>query len=61
LPGASVIVQVGDAVKAGGPLMMMHYNDETRAAEAERMIQDAYRIEDKPVTTRLPLIVQKIE
>jgi len=52
--------KIGDAVKAGEPLMIMHYNDEARAAEAERMVQGAYKIEDKPVTTRLPLIVQKI-
>jgi pyrimidine-nucleoside phosphorylase len=53
--------KIGDAVKAGEPLMIMHYNDETRAAEATRMVRDAYRIEDKEVNTRLPLIVQKIE
>jgi pyrimidine-nucleoside phosphorylase len=53
--------KIGDAVKAGEPLMTMHYNDEARAAEAERMVRDAYQIEDKPVTTRSPLIVQKIE
>jgi pyrimidine-nucleoside phosphorylase len=52
--------KIGDAVKAGEPLMIMHYSDEARAAEAERMVQQAYRIEDKPVTTRRPLIVQKI-
>jgi pyrimidine-nucleoside phosphorylase len=52
--------KTGDAVTAGEPLMMMHYNDEARAAEAERMVQDAYKIENKRVTTRLPLIVQKI-
>jgi len=52
--------KIGDTVKAGEPLMIMHYNDEARAAEAERMVQGAYKIEDKPVTTRLPLIVQKI-
>jgi len=53
--------KIGDAVKAGEPLMIMHYNDETRAAEAARMVRDAYKIEDKPVNTRSPLIVQKIE
>ena len=53
--------KIGDAVKAGEPLMIMHYNDETRAAEATRMVLDAYKIEDKTVNTRLPLIVQKIE
>jgi hypothetical protein len=49
------------AVKAGEPLMIMHYNDETSAAEGAHMVRDAYKIEDKPVNTRLPLIVQKIE
>ena len=53
--------KIGDAVKAGEPLMIMHYNDEARGAEAERMVQAAYRIEDKPVNARLPLIVQKME
>jgi thymidine phosphorylase len=53
--------KIGDAVKTGEPLMIMHYSDETRAAEADRMVRDAYKIEDKPVTTRSPLIVQKIE
>ena len=52
--------KTGDAVTAGEPLMIMHYNDDARAAEAERMVQDAYKIEDKRVTTRLPLIVQRI-
>ena len=52
--------KTGDAVKAGEPLMIMHYNDDARAAEAERMVRDAYNIEDKRVTELLPLIVQKI-
>jgi pyrimidine-nucleoside phosphorylase len=53
--------KIGDAVKAGEPLMVMHYNNEDRAAEAERMVQAAYRIEEKPGDTQSPLIVQKIE
>jgi pyrimidine-nucleoside phosphorylase len=53
--------KIGDAVTAGEPLMIMHYNDDGRAAEAEHMVQHAYKIDDKPVTARLPLIVQKIE
>jgi pyrimidine-nucleoside phosphorylase len=52
--------KIGDTVKSGEPLMIMHYNDGTRAAEAERMVQDAYKIEDKRVTALLPLILQKI-
>ena len=53
--------KTGDAVKAGEPLMIMHYNDDVRAAGAERMVRDAYKIEEKPVTTHLPLIVQRID
>jgi pyrimidine-nucleoside phosphorylase len=53
--------KIGDAVKAGEPLMIMHYSDETRATAAAHMVCDAYKIEDKPVNTRSPLIVQKIE
>jgi len=53
--------KIGDSVKGGEALMVMHYNDATRAAEAERMVQQAYTIGDKPVAARLPLIVQKIE
>jgi pyrimidine-nucleoside phosphorylase len=52
--------KIGDRVEDGEALMVMHYNDATRAAEAERMVQQAYRIGDKPAA-RLPLIVQKIE
>jgi pyrimidine-nucleoside phosphorylase len=52
--------KLGDRVKAGEALMVMHYNDATRAAEAERMVQQAYAIGGKPAE-RLPLIVQKIE
>lgn len=52
--------KIGDTVRAGEPLMIMHYNDEARAAEAERMVQAAYRIGDKPAPTP-KLIVEKIE
>jgi thymidine phosphorylase len=53
--------KIGDAVKAGEPLMVMHYNDEARAAEAEQMAQQAYEISVAPVPSRPQLIVQKIE
>lgn len=52
--------KIGDAVKAGEPLMTMHYNDAGRAAEAERMVQQAYRIGDAPAAAP-KLIVEKIE
>jgi len=52
--------KIGDRVKEGEALMVMHYNDAPRAAEAERMVQQAYRIGDGSVA-RQPLIVQKIQ
>jgi thymidine phosphorylase len=53
--------KIGDAVKKGEPLMVMHYNDAGRAAEAERMVQQAYGISTETVSARPKLIVRKIE
>jgi pyrimidine-nucleoside phosphorylase len=53
--------KIGDAVRAGEALMIMHYNDEARAAEAERMVRRAYAIATEPVPTRPQLVVQKID
>src|SRR5579871_4414223 len=39
--------KLGDPVKDGDALMLMHYNDDARASEAERMVQEAYRIDNK--------------
>jgi pyrimidine-nucleoside phosphorylase len=52
--------KIGDRVANGEPLMMMHYNDETRAAEAERMVQRAYAVRPDPVVARPQLITEKI-
>jgi pyrimidine-nucleoside phosphorylase len=52
--------KIGDRVKAGEPLLLMHYHDAGRAAEAERMGQAAYEIRDEPVTAQLPLITERI-
>jgi pyrimidine-nucleoside phosphorylase len=53
--------KIGDAVRKGEPLLIMHYNDEARAAEAERMVQQAYGISTETVSARPQLIVQKID
>ena len=53
-------VKIASAVKAGEPLMFMHYNDAGRAAEAERMVQRAYQIGDAP-PARPQLILERIE
>jgi thymidine phosphorylase len=52
--------KIGEHIRTGDPLMIMHYNDETRAAEAERMILEAYRIEDTTPPAQWPLIVERI-
>jgi pyrimidine-nucleoside phosphorylase len=53
--------KVGDPVGEGEPLMIMHYNDEARAAEAERMVQEAYGISTEPVSARTELVSAIIE
>ncbi|MCS7049836.1 MAG: thymidine phosphorylase, partial [Verrucomicrobiae bacterium] len=50
----------GEYVRAGEPLLVLHYNDEERAEAAERLVRDAYQLGPAPVTERWPLIVTKI-
>jgi pyrimidine-nucleoside phosphorylase len=46
----------GDLVQRGEPLCTLHYNDDTRVAQARRLVETAYRIEaQKPAAAR-PLI-----
>jgi pyrimidine-nucleoside phosphorylase len=52
--------KIGDVVKEGEPLMLMHYNDEKRAAQAERMIVAAYKIGPEPVKEKPKLITETI-
>ena len=44
----------------GEPLMRMHYSDAGRAAEAERMVQQAYDIRPDPVLAKPQLITERI-
>lgn len=53
--------KIGEAVKAGEPLMVMHYNDAARAAEAEQMVQQAYGISTETVPARPQLVVRRID
>jgi len=53
--------RIGDRVAAGEPLMIMHYSDAARAAEAEQMVQQAYGISAERVLARPRLVTQKIE
>ena len=53
--------KVGAPVKSGEPLTIMQYSDDGAAKEAERMVQQAYKISEQSVTKRPQLIVQRIE
>ena len=52
--------KIGEAVNAGEPLMVMHYNDADRGAEAEKLVQSAYAVADKSVARQSPLIGERI-
>ncbi len=52
--GVSDIMKVGMQIKQGEPLMMIHYNDESRLEEALDYFRNAYRLAPKrPVQTEL--------
>jgi pyrimidine-nucleoside phosphorylase len=48
--------RIGEAVERGEPLCTLHYNAETRLAEARRLAETAYRIEPEHPKTIPPLI-----
>lgn len=50
--------KVGDKIKAGEPLLLMHYNSDP--TETERMVQAAYDIQDTPVPHQPQLITERI-
>ncbi len=59
--GAEVLKKVGDSVRKGEPLVVLHVNDEARLAEARRLVDSAYEIDPTgaPCATP-PLIVERV-
>ncbi len=51
--------KLGDHVEAGEPLLLMHYDDETAAATAEKIVQAAYQIGTVPPDKKLELVSQR--
>ncbi|MDR2436397.1 MAG: thymidine phosphorylase [Puniceicoccales bacterium] len=49
--GVSDVMKVGMQIKQGEPLMMIHYNDESRLDKALEYFRDAYRLAPKRPTT----------
>jgi pyrimidine-nucleoside phosphorylase len=48
--------KVGDPVQKGEPLCTIHYNSDARLSSAQNLLQQAYRIAEKPPAVRRPLI-----
>ena len=57
--GVSEIKKVGTQVKQGEPLMMIHYNDESKLEHALEHFKNAYRLAPKRPTPP-PLIVERV-
>ena len=61
-PAVGIVLhkKVGDAVSAGEPLATIHYNSETRADSARRLLEASYQINDSPPRDVRPLIHQAL-
>lgn len=57
--GVSEIRKVGTQVKQGEPLMMIHYNDESKLEQALEFFKTAYRLAPKRPTPP-PLVVERV-
>jgi pyrimidine-nucleoside phosphorylase len=62
-PAVGIVLhkKVGDPVKTGEGLCTIHYNSESRAARAKKLIEDSYRIADAPPATPKPLVHRVIQ
>ena len=62
-PAVGIVLhcKVGDRVEAGTPLCTVHFNSETKAAVAIRLLVDSYQIENAPPTQKKPLIHRVIQ
>jgi pyrimidine-nucleoside phosphorylase len=48
--GITIKARIGDQLRSGDPLAIMHYNDEARALTAEPLLRSAFQLVDGPVT-----------
>ena len=62
-PAVGIVLhcKVGDRVEVGTPLCTVHFNSETKAAVAIRLLVDSYQIENAPPTQKKPLIHRVIQ
>jgi pyrimidine-nucleoside phosphorylase len=54
--GLVLLKKVGDPVQKGEPFCTVHYNWDARLSSAQSLLQQAYRIAEKPSAVRRPLI-----
>ena len=61
-PAVGIVLQkqVGDAVAKDEPIATIHYNSETRAAQARQLLEESWKIADVPRSNKRPLIHQVI-
>jgi thymidine phosphorylase len=57
--GITLTRERGEAVAAGEQLCLVHGEDENKVAEAIRLMESAYVIDDEPAT-RSPMILEEI-
>lgn len=62
-PAVGIVLhkKTGDRVSAGEPICTIHYNLESRAAQAKTLTENSYRIADTPLSTPRPLIHRTIQ
>jgi pyrimidine-nucleoside phosphorylase len=59
--GIEIVAKVGERVEKAGTLAILHVNDETHLAEAQRLVESAYDIDPSGAPcTPPPLIVERI-
>jgi pyrimidine-nucleoside phosphorylase len=57
--GVLLSAKLGDRVTRGQPIAVLHANDETRLAEAERVLRDAFALSQTPVIPP-PVILERL-
>jgi thymidine phosphorylase len=62
-PSVGIVLhkKVGDAVSAGEPLATIHYNSESRAENARRLLEQSFQSADSAPREKRPLIHRVIE
>ena len=57
-PAVGIVLhkKIGDAIKAGEALATVHYNDESRASRALRLLESSYGIDDSLPREKRPLV-----